>query len=137
MLVLGSGGREHAIVDKLSQSSQVSQIYVAPGNGGTAASASDVDGPVITNVPSLALSDIPAIVSFVLSHSIALVVVGPEQPLVDGVADALAAKVGSCSPLSPSIRLSSSTFSLLFSSTFFCRSSSYYHVMKNMRNVLM
>jgi len=83
LLVIGSGGREHALAWKLAQSPRVSQVFVAPGNGGTATE----DG--IVNV---ALTDIPALVEFVRADSdIALTVVGPEAPLAAGVVDAFRA----------------------------------------------
>ncbi|MCX7683583.1 MAG: phosphoribosylamine--glycine ligase [Anaerolineae bacterium] len=82
VLVVGSGGREHALAWKLAQSPHVERLFVAPGNGGTAA--------VAHNIP-IAATDIPALVSFATRERIGLTVVGPEAPLVDGLADALAA----------------------------------------------
>ena len=104
VLVLGSGGREHAIAWKLSQSSLLSPsaaIYVAPGNGATALPVppSSSHGPSIpiVNVPlSLAAAAFPAILSFCAAHHVALVVVGPEDPLADGIADACAAEGIAC-----------------------------------------
>ena len=78
VLILGSGGREHAIAWKIAQSPLLDKLYVAPGNPGTAQLA--------TNLPC-ALSDFEAIRSLVLSHQIELVIVGPEVPLVEGLAD--------------------------------------------------
>lgn len=78
VLVLGSGGREHAISWKIAQSSQLEHLYIAPGNAGTQL--------VGTNV-NLNLSDFEAVKSFVLEKGIEMVVVGPEQPLVEGIAD--------------------------------------------------
>ena len=77
VLVLGSGGREHALAWKLAQSVGV-HVFIAPGNAGTA--------EVGTNV-NLKLSDFEAIKEFCLRQDINLVVVGPEQPLVDGIVD--------------------------------------------------
>ena len=77
ILVLGSGGREHALAWKLSQS-EGAHIFIAPGNAGTA--------QVGTNV-SIKLSDFEAIKDFCLKQEINIVVVGPEQPLVDGIVD--------------------------------------------------
>lgn len=77
VLVLGSGGREHALAWRLSQGDDV-KLYIAPGNAGTALLGE--------NVP-LSPSDFEGVKAFCLSHSIDLVVVGPEQPLVDGVVD--------------------------------------------------
>ena len=77
ILVLGSGGREHALAWKLAQSVNV-KVFIAPGNAGTA--------EVGTNV-NLKVSDFEGIKRFCLDHEIGLVVVGPEQPLVDGIVD--------------------------------------------------
>ena len=82
VLVVGSGGREHALAWKIAQSERVTQTFVAPGNAGTAA-ASD-----LTNVP-LGAGDIPALCDWITEHQVGLVVVGPEAPLVDGLADRL------------------------------------------------
>ncbi|CDO91701.1 unnamed protein product [Kluyveromyces dobzhanskii CBS 2104] len=82
VLVLGNGGREHALVWKLAQSSSVKTIYVAPGNGGTA-----TVGNSVVNVPELSPSpeNFSALKDFALEKKIGLVVPGPEQPLVDGI----------------------------------------------------
>lgn len=82
VLIVGSGGREHALCWKLGSSPRVSKIYVAPGNAGTAAEA--------TNVP-IAATDKVGIVRFAKEHQIDLVVVGPEAPLVAGLVDDLQA----------------------------------------------
>jgi len=83
LLVVGSGGREHTLVWGLSRSSQAPEIYVAPGNGGTA--------DLAINVP-IAADDIPALVRYAQSEGIDLVVIGPEIPLALGLTDALQAK---------------------------------------------
>ncbi|MCP4080025.1 MAG: phosphoribosylamine--glycine ligase [Planctomycetaceae bacterium] len=80
VLVVGSGGREHALVWKISQSNRVDRVFCAPGNAGTESEAENVD---------IAADDIPALVEFAKQNSIALVVVGPEKPLCDGLVDAL------------------------------------------------
>jgi phosphoribosylamine---glycine ligase len=80
ILLLGSGGREHAFAWKIVQSSECSRLFVAPGNAGTAQIAQNV---------SLSPTDFPAIHQFILSNSIDLVVVGPEEPLVKGLVDFL------------------------------------------------
>ncbi|MBL4803051.1 MAG: phosphoribosylamine--glycine ligase [Emcibacter sp.] len=80
ILVIGSGGREHALVWKISQSPLASEIFVAPGNGGMEELARCV---------SLNSSDHDAVVDFCRQHNIGLVVVGPEAPLVDGLVDRL------------------------------------------------
>ena len=88
VLVVGAGGREHAIANKIAQSSKVDEVLVAPGNGGTA-----VAGGKITNV-EIAPEDINALVAFAKERHVSLVVVGPEQPLVDGLSDLMkAAKI--------------------------------------------
>ncbi|MDP1864316.1 MAG: phosphoribosylamine--glycine ligase [Thiobacillus sp.] len=79
ILVIGSGGREHALAWKLAQSPRVSQVFVAPGNGGTA----NQDG--LINVP---LTSIPSLIEFVRREDdIAFTVVGPEAPLAAGIVD--------------------------------------------------
>ncbi len=80
ILIVGNGGREHALAWKLRQSPTVDEIFIAPGNGGTA-----LEG---TNVP-IAVDDIPALVAFAKEQKIDLVVPGPELPLVLGIRDAL------------------------------------------------
>lgn len=82
ILLLGGGGREHALAWKLAQSPTCAQLFAAPGNPGIAEHATLVD---------LHLADHAAVAAFCESNRIGLVVVGPEQPLVDGVADALRA----------------------------------------------
>lgn len=83
ILVLGSGGREHAIAWSLAKSPKVEKLFVAPGNGGTASIAQNVSG--------LNAEDGAAILGFAQENGIDLVVVGPEAPLVAGVADVLRA----------------------------------------------
>ena len=78
LLLLGSGGREHALAWKLRQSRLLNHLYIAPGNAGTATLG--------TNVP-IGVNDFDAIKTFSLEHDIDMVVVGPEDPLVRGVYD--------------------------------------------------
>lgn len=78
ILLLGGGGREHAFAWKIAQSPRLEKLYIAPGNAGTAACGMNVD---------LDPANFPALKQFVLNNYINLVVVGPEQPLVDGVKD--------------------------------------------------
>ena len=81
--VLGSGGREHAIAWALAKSPRCEKLYVLPGNGGTAAIAENVEGIDIDNGEE--------VLAFVRAHAVDLVVIGPEAPLVAGVADTLRA----------------------------------------------
>ena len=83
LLVIGSGGREHALAWRLSKSPRVGRIYVAPGNAGTA----NEDG--LVNLPLTAIADL---VDFARKESIALTVVGPEAPLSAGIVDAFRAE---------------------------------------------
>jgi len=78
ILVIGSGGREHALVWKISQSSQVTKIYCAPGNPGTAEIGENV---------AISPLDFEKLVSFSIDNQIDLTVVGPEDPLVSGIVD--------------------------------------------------
>jgi len=78
ILLLGSGGREHALAWKIAQSKKVNKLFIAPGNGGTAS--------VGENVP-IAADNFEAIKNFVLDNQINMVVVGPEDPLVKGIYD--------------------------------------------------
>ena len=82
VLVLGSGGREHALAWAIAKSPRLDSLLVAPGNGGTAT--------IAKNVP-LDMNDADAVIGFARSENIDLVVVGPEAPLVAGVADAIRA----------------------------------------------
>ncbi len=78
VLILGSGGREHAFAWKIAQSEKLDNLFVAPGNAGTAEVGTNVD---------IGVNDFDAIKEFVLENSIEIVVVGPEDPLVNGVHD--------------------------------------------------
>ncbi|CEP35416.1 MULTISPECIES: phosphoribosylamine--glycine ligase [Halomonadaceae] len=80
VLMIGGGGREHALAWKLAQSNLVEQVFVAPGNAGTATEAT------LTNV-AIAATDLDSLVAFARDEQIGLTVVGPEAPLVDGVVD--------------------------------------------------
>ena len=81
VLVIGGGGREHALAFKAAQSSDVSTVFVAPGNAGTATE------PKLENV-AIDVNDIAGLVSFAQGNDVALTIVGPEAPLVAGVVDA-------------------------------------------------
>ena len=80
ILIIGSGGREHALAWKLKQSPGVDEIFVAPGNGGTASLAQN---------QSVSDGDVPALVAFAREHGVDFVVPGPELPLTLGVVDAM------------------------------------------------
>ncbi len=79
LLVIGSGGREHALAWKLARSPRVSRVFVAPGNAGTAREE---------GINNVALTAIPELIDFARREPIALTVVGPEAPLADGIVDA-------------------------------------------------
>jgi len=87
VFIVGSGGREHAIAWKIAQSPRLSQLFVAPGNAGTAFSNQH---SAISNVP-IAVEDTAALVAFCDEQSIDLIIIGPEVPLANGLADALRA----------------------------------------------
>lgn len=82
ILLLGSGGREHAIAYKLAQSEKCKKLFIAPGNAGTAKCGTNV---------SLDIIDFPTVASFVRENEVKMVVVGPEAPLVAGISDYFAA----------------------------------------------
>lgn len=82
ILLLGSGGREHALAWKIAQSPKVEKLYIAPGNAGTHAAGENVD---------IKATDFPAIKDFVLKNDVEMIVVGPEDPLVKGIYDYFAA----------------------------------------------
>jgi len=85
ILLLGSGGREHAFAWKIVQSPRCNQLFVAPGNPGTAEIANNV---------ALGVTDFPGISKFIQAHDIDLLVIGPEEPLVKGLVDYLHAQEG-------------------------------------------
>lgn len=80
ILLLGSGGREHALGWKIAQSKRVTQLFIAPGNAGTSEVGTNVD---------IQVNDFDAIKDFICTQKIEMVVVGPEDPLVNGIYDAL------------------------------------------------
>ncbi|MDP1765261.1 MAG: phosphoribosylamine--glycine ligase [Methylotenera sp.] len=82
VMVIGSGGREHALAWKIAQNKEVSRVYVAPGNAGTATN------PDMLNVP---ISSVPDLLAFAQKEQIHLTIVGPEAPLSQGVVDAFRA----------------------------------------------
>ncbi len=84
VLIVGSGGREHALAWKVAQSPKVSEVLVAPGNGGTATE------PRVRNV-NVAAEDVPGLVALAKAEKVGLTIIGPEAPLVIGVVDAFIA----------------------------------------------
>ena len=81
LLVVGGGGREHAIIKKLRENPEAETIYALPGNGGIAADA--------VCVPQIGAKDISAIVDFAVEHQVDFAVVAPDDPLALGCVDAL------------------------------------------------
>ena len=82
ILLLGSGGREHALAWKIAQSPRVEKLYIAPGNAGTSQVGENV---------AISVCDFEKIAEFVLANNVSMVVVGPEDPLVKGIYDYFAA----------------------------------------------
>ena len=104
ILIIGSGGREHAFAWKISQSPKINQLFIAPGNAGTAEFGTNIE---------IGVTDFHAIRKVVLANSIDMVVVGPEVPLVEGIhdfflADELLKKVTVIGPVSQGARLEGS-----------------------------
>ena len=112
VLVIGGGGREHALAWKAAQSSQVTKVFVAPGNAGTATENK------LENV-ALDVSDNDALVAFAQKEDVALTIVGPEQPLVDGVVDAFQA--GGLAIFGPSAKAAQLEGSKSFTKDFLAR----------------
>jgi len=75
VLIIGSGGREHALAWKAAQSAQIEQVFVAPGNAGSGAEAS------VSNI-DIAVDDFSGLAEFAIANQVGLTIVGPEQPLV-------------------------------------------------------
>ncbi|HSQ69186.1 MAG TPA: phosphoribosylamine--glycine ligase, partial [Steroidobacteraceae bacterium] len=80
VLIIGSGGREHALAWCVARSPRVTAVFVAPGNAGTASE------PHCSNV-DIASDDIPSLLRFAIEHAVDLTIVGPEAPLVLGITD--------------------------------------------------
>lgn len=83
VLIIGGGGREHALAWKIGQSPRVDRVFVAPGNAGTALDAENID---------IAAGDFPKLIQFAKDNEVALTVVGPEAPLAEGIVDAFGAE---------------------------------------------
>ena len=100
ILLIGSGGREHALAWKISQSPLLGTLFIAPGNPGTAACGTNA---------SVKVTDHEAVIAFCKSNAIDLVVIGPEAPLVAGMADALiAANIAAFGPTAAAAQLEGS-----------------------------
>ena len=100
ILVIGSGGREHALCRKIKESPRAEKIYAMPGNAGTSACAENVDIDILDN---------DAVKDFCVEKKIDLVVVGPEQPLARGITDFLEnAEIKVCGPSYAASRMESS-----------------------------
>ena len=78
ILLLGSGGREHAMAWKIAQSPKLTKLFIAPGNAGTNSTGENI---------AVNISDFQAVKRVVLENNIGMVVVGPEEPLVNGIVD--------------------------------------------------
>ena len=87
VLLLGSGGREHALAWKIAQSPKVEKLYIAPGNAGTSEAGENVN---------LKATDFPALKAFALEKEIDMIVVGPEDPLVQGIFDSFKEDPATC-----------------------------------------
>ena len=100
VLVIGGGGREHAMVRALATTLDQDSLFIAPGNPGTAALATNLD---------MSASDLDGLVSWARDNEISLVIPGPEQPLVDGIADKFkSAGIACCGPQASAARLEGS-----------------------------
>jgi phosphoribosylamine--glycine ligase len=86
VLVIGSGGREHALAWKIANSDRVNRVFVAPGNAGTATEGSDIENVLINEL------DFPELIKFAKQNKVGLTVVGPEIPLCAGIVDAFNAE---------------------------------------------
>ncbi len=100
VLIIGSGGREHALAWKVAQSPHLTKLYIAPGNAGTIAYGENV---------SLNISDHKTVIYFCKEKQINLVIVGPEITLADGLVDSLSAKNIRCvGPKQPAAQIEAS-----------------------------
>ena len=112
VLIIGSGGREHALAWKTAQSNKVSSVFVAPGNAGTANESG------VVNV-DIAANDLPRLIEFAKQNQVELTIVGPEQPLVDGIVDAFSEQGLQC--FGPSAAAAQLEGSKAFSKAFLAR----------------
>jgi phosphoribosylamine--glycine ligase len=116
VLLVGNGGREHAIAWKLLQSPRIEHIYVCPGNGGTATLSSRV-----TNVSSVSDTDLAALVAFAKEKDVNFLIPGPEAPLVAGIVDYFATHAPSVKAFGPSAAAARMEGSKTFSKDFMKR----------------
>ena len=84
ILVVGNGGREHALAWKIAQSSRADKVFVAPGNAGTEVDAENVD---------ISTTDFPRLIEFAKQNDVELTVIGPEAPLAAGIVDAFRGQI--------------------------------------------
>ena len=112
VLIVGGGGREHALAMAVARSPRVDRVFVAPGNPGTAAE------PKVTNV-AIAATDVPALVEFARAQPIALTIVGPEAPMSAGIRDAFDAAGLGC--FAPTMRAAQLEASKSFAKAFMVR----------------
>ncbi|KAF2665963.1 phosphoribosylamine--glycine ligase [Microthyrium microscopicum] len=112
VLLVGNGGREHALAWKLSQSPTVSQLFVCPGNGGTSSLAKT------TNLSTVSASNFEDLATFAKSNNIDLLIPGPEQPLVDGIVDFFAKHAPKVKSFGPSAKAAHMEGSKTFSKDF-------------------
>ncbi|MBW0454334.1 MAG: phosphoribosylamine--glycine ligase [Candidatus Kinetoplastibacterium crithidii] len=110
ILIIGSGGREHALAWKIAQSSKITQVYVAPGNGGTSNS---------NNIKNVQIENIDELAKFAEENNIKITIVGPEAPLAEGIVDKFMSKdLRIFGPTKSAARLESSK---KFAKDFMCR----------------
>jgi phosphoribosylamine--glycine ligase/phosphoribosylformylglycinamidine cyclo-ligase len=117
VLLVGNGGREHAIAWKLLQSPRIEHIYVCPGNGGTAT----LDSNKVTNVTTVKETDFPALVAFAKEKNVNLLIPGPEAPLVAGIVDYFAQHAEGVKAFGPSEAAATMEGSKTFSKDFMKR----------------
>jgi phosphoribosylamine--glycine ligase len=115
ILLVGNGGREHALAWKLVQSPMVSELFVCPGNGGTASL------PKTVNVSNVSASSFPDLVAFAKENKVDLLIPGPEQPLVDGIVDYFAEHAPEIKAFGPSQKAAAMEGSKAFSKDFMKR----------------
>ena len=124
VLVVGGGGREHALVWKIKQSPKVKEIFCAPGNAGTS--------EIAENIP-IAVDDIEGLLKFALNKEIGLTVVGPEQPLVMGIVDQFELTAGTYVTIVIDANLSTDTveFEIVIISTILIGIFSFFEISNN------